>query len=89
VTVSTRSIAGALREIVGRDGVSDDPAALAHEAVDGVPPRWSIRAGTIEQVSAVLARVDESLAVVPRGSGSALGSAILRLAWTSSSTCAR
>ena len=50
--MSTRSIAGALREIVDHDGFSDDPATLARDAVDGAVPRWSIRAGTVEQVSA-------------------------------------
>lgn len=68
-----RAVAGALRDLVGRDGVRDDPAALAAAAVDGVTPRWVARVSAIEQVSAVLALAsEESLAVAPRGSGSAL-----------------
>ena len=51
----------------------DDPARLAGAAVDGVRPRWLIRVTATDQVSAVLALAsEESLAVVPRGSGSAL-----------------
>jgi glycolate oxidase FAD binding subunit len=62
-----------LAGIVGRDGVVDDPAGLAADAVDGLVPRWSIRPGTIAQASSILALAsEESLAVVPRGSGSAL-----------------
>jgi glycolate oxidase FAD binding subunit len=73
VTVSTRSIAEALAGIVGREAVVDDPARLAADAVDGMVPRWSIRANAVEQVSGVLALAsEESLGVVPRGSGSTL-----------------
>ena len=73
MTVSTRSIAGVLADIVGRERVVDDPARLAAAAVDGVTPRWVVRAGAVEQVAAVLALAsEESLAVIPRGSGSAL-----------------
>jgi glycolate oxidase FAD binding subunit len=73
VNVSTRSIAGVLADIVGRERVVDDPARLAAAAVDGVTPRWLIRAAAVEQVAAVLALAsEESLAVIPRGSGSAL-----------------
>ena len=73
MTVSTRSIAGVLAGIVGRDGVLDEATRLAADAVDGVVPRWSIRASAVEQVAAVLAlAAEEGLAVVPRGSGSAL-----------------
>ena len=71
--MSARSIAGALAKIVGADQVADDPARLAGAAVDGVTPRWVVHATATEQVSAVLALAsEESLAVVPRGSGSAL-----------------
>ena len=71
--MSARSIAEALGKIVGRDRVVDDPARLAGAAVDGVIPRWVVHATATEQVSAVLALAsEESLAVVPRGSGSAL-----------------
>jgi glycolate oxidase FAD binding subunit len=73
MAVTTRSLAAALAGIVGRDGVTDEPTRLATLAVDGVVPRWSIRPSRIEHVSAVLAlAAEESLAVVPRGSGSAL-----------------
>ena len=73
--MSTRAIADALAKIVGGDRVASDPRRLAAAAVDGVIPRWSIRVSAIEQVSAVLALAwEESLAVVPRGSGSALES---------------
>jgi glycolate oxidase FAD binding subunit len=73
--VSPRAIAEALAKIVGGDNLVSDPIGLAAAAVDGITPRWVVRASTIEGVSAVLAlAVDESLAVVPRGSGSALES---------------
>ncbi|HEY3186762.1 MAG TPA: FAD-binding oxidoreductase, partial [Solirubrobacteraceae bacterium] len=73
MTVSTRSIADALAGLVGRDAVVDDPTRLAADAVDGVVPRWTVRATAVEQVAGVLAVAsEESLAVVPRGSGSAL-----------------
>jgi glycolate oxidase FAD binding subunit len=73
--MSVRSIAEALAKIAGRDHVTDNPARLAASAIDGVTPRWLVRATAIEQVSAVLALAfEESLAVVPRGSGSALES---------------
>ncbi len=74
MAVTARSLAGALAAIVGPDRVIDDPTRLAADAVDGVLPRWSARPGDVEQVSAVLAlAAEESLAVVPRGSGSTLG----------------
>jgi glycolate oxidase FAD binding subunit len=74
MAVTTRSIAAGLVSIGGRDGVIEDPTWLAAHAVDGVVPRWSIRVGNVEQVAAVLAlAAEDSLAVVPRGSGSALG----------------
>jgi len=50
--------------------VIDEATRLAAEAVDGVVPRWSIRASAVEQVAAVVALAsEEGLAVVPRGSG--------------------
>lgn len=71
--MSARSIGEALVGIVGRDRVMDDPARLVASAVDGVVPRWVVHASVIEHVSAVLALAsEEALAVVPRGSGSAL-----------------
>jgi glycolate oxidase FAD binding subunit len=73
--VSARAIGDALAKIVGNDHIASDPTRLAAAAVDGVTPRWLIRVSAIEQVSAVLALAsEESLAVVPRGSGSALES---------------
>jgi glycolate oxidase FAD binding subunit len=71
--VSVRSIAEALAKIAGSDRVVSDPTRLAAASVDGITPRWLVRVSTVEQVSAVLALAsEESLAVVPRGSGGAL-----------------
>jgi glycolate dehydrogenase FAD-binding subunit len=71
--VSARSIADALAKIAGSAHVASDPTRLAAAAVDGITPRWLIRVSAIEQVAAVLALAwEESLAVVPRGGGSAL-----------------
>ena len=73
--MSSRAIGDALAKIVGNDHIASDPTRLAAAAVDGITPRWSVRVSAIEQVSAVLALAsEESLAVVPRGSGSALES---------------
>lgn len=70
--MSTRSIGEALAALVGPDRLREgksDPGA----AVDGCAPRWVVRPGTLEQVSGALALAsDAGLAVVPRGSGSAL-----------------
>jgi glycolate oxidase FAD binding subunit len=71
--VSARSIDGALAKIAGGEHVVTDGAPLAAAAIDGITPRWLVRVSDVEQVSAVLAlAAEESLAVVPRGSGSAL-----------------
>lgn len=71
--MSTHAIADVLSDAVGRDRVLDDPTHLVAAAVDGVVPRWVVRVRTTEQVSVVLALAsEESLAVVPRGSGSTL-----------------
>jgi len=71
--VSARSIAEALAKIAGREHVACESADLAAAAIDGIAPRWLVRVAAVEQVSAVLALAsEESLAVVPRGSGSAL-----------------
>ena len=73
--MSPRAIAEALAKIVGGDRVAGDPRHLAAAAIDGITPRWLIRVSSIEHVSAVLALAsEESLAVVPRGSGSAFES---------------
>jgi glycolate oxidase FAD binding subunit len=72
--VSARGITEALEKIAGSDHVIDDGPRLAAEAVDGTIPRWVVRLSGVEQVAAVLALAsEESLAVTPRGSGSALG----------------
>jgi glycolate oxidase FAD binding subunit len=64
---------GALTALLGRQRLSDDPQARAAAAVDGVRPRWVVRPVAVEQVAGVLALAhQEGLAVVPRGSGSAL-----------------
>jgi glycolate oxidase FAD binding subunit len=71
--VSARAITEALAEAAGPGHVVTDSARLAAAAVDGMAPRWLVSVSAVEQVSAVLALAwEESLAVVPRGSGSAL-----------------
>jgi glycolate oxidase FAD binding subunit len=71
--VSAPAIASALGAIVGRDRVRDDPGALAAAAIDGMPPRWLVSPRSLGEVSGVLALAwEEGLAVIPRGSGSAL-----------------
>lgn len=73
MSVSTRSVASALAERVGSARVSADPGRLAAAAIDGRTPRWIVNPESAEQVAGVLALAhDEALAVVPRGSGSAL-----------------
>ena len=73
MSVTTRSLAGALATVVGTESVRDDGPTLARAAVDGVTPRWLVTPTTVEQVAQVvsLARAEE-LAVVPRGGGSTL-----------------
>ncbi|HSE92415.1 MAG TPA: FAD-binding oxidoreductase [Methylomirabilota bacterium] len=71
--MTERLIGAALVRIAGRPGVIDDAAALAAAAVDGRTPRWVVTPRSVEQVAAVLALArEEGLAVLPRGSGSAL-----------------
>jgi glycolate oxidase FAD binding subunit len=66
-------VEGALVALLGRQRLSDDPQVLAAAAVDGIRPRWVVRPGAVEHVAGVLALAhEEELAVVPRGSGSAL-----------------
>jgi glycolate dehydrogenase FAD-binding subunit len=73
MAVAARSIGEALVSIAGRQGVRDDADALAAAAVDGLRPSWVVRPGSIDQLSRVLALAhDAGLAVIPRGSGSAL-----------------
>lgn len=67
--VSARSLGGALAETVGTGRVREADGLT----VDGCPVRWVVAPATVEQVAAVLALArDAGLAVVPRGSGSAL-----------------
>jgi len=74
VAVSSPALRDALAGIVGGANVVSDPGALAALAVDGVPPRWAARPGSVDEVSRLLALASaERLGVVPRGSGSSLG----------------
>jgi glycolate dehydrogenase FAD-binding subunit len=70
VSVTTRSLSGALAAVVGADAFHDDAATLGRAAVDGLIPRWLVSPATPDQLAQVvaLARAEE-LAVVPRGSG--------------------
>jgi len=73
MAVAGRSVGEALVSIAGPEGVRDDGTALAAAAIDGICPSWVVRPGSIEQLSRVLALAhDAGLAVIPRGSGSAL-----------------
>ncbi|HKZ08663.1 MAG TPA: FAD-binding oxidoreductase [Methylomirabilota bacterium] len=68
------AITRALEAIAGPGRVCAEASALAGAAVDGVIPRWIVRAAAVEQVARVLALASsESLAVAPRGAGSSLG----------------
>src|SRR5439155_27326923 len=71
--VAARSIGDALVTIAGRNRVRDDPGSLDAAIVDGLRPRWVVRPVSIDEVSRVIALAhDAGLAVVPRGTGSAL-----------------
>lgn len=73
MAVSIRTVGAALRDLVGADRVTDVPGECEAAAVDGLRPRWVVRAATVEHVADVLTLAwDERLAVVPRGGGSAL-----------------
>lgn len=72
--VTARALGDALAAVVGRGRLADHEAARAAAAVDGRVPRWVVRPAAAEQVAGVLALAhDAGLAVIPRGSGSALG----------------
>jgi glycolate oxidase FAD binding subunit len=74
VSVTARSLGGALAAIVGTDGVSDDATTCAAAAIDGRPPRWLARPRSVEDLARLVALAhDEKLAVIPRGAGTALG----------------
>ncbi|MGH7279255.1 MAG: FAD-binding oxidoreductase, partial [Candidatus Rokuibacteriota bacterium] len=72
MSVSTRSVADALRAIVGAEGLA--PGSQGTDAaIDGWVPQWVARPARVEQVGALLTLAsEEKLAVVPRGSGAAL-----------------
>jgi glycolate oxidase FAD binding subunit len=73
VSVTTRALGDALRARLGPDGATDDPAVRAAASVDGCQPSWVARPRSLEEAARVLALAhDEGLAVLPRGSGSAL-----------------
>jgi glycolate oxidase FAD binding subunit len=73
MSVTARSLGASLVAIAGRERVLEDDGARQRFAVDGRAPRWVVRPASLEQAARVLALAhDEGLAVVPRGSGSAL-----------------
>jgi len=73
MSVAARSLGEAFASIAGRDRVLEDPQSLAAAAIDGLAPKWIVRPTSIDQIASVLALAAEArLAVVPRGSGSAL-----------------
>jgi glycolate oxidase FAD binding subunit len=73
MSVASRSVGEALVAIAGRDRVQDEAGALAASTIDGVLPRWVVRPASVDQLSRMLALAcDARLAVIPRGSGSAL-----------------
>jgi glycolate oxidase FAD binding subunit len=74
VSVTARALGEALAAIVGPEHASESSAARASAAVDGRQPQWVVRPRTLEETARVVALAhDERLAIVPRGSGSALG----------------
>jgi glycolate oxidase FAD binding subunit len=82
VSVTARSLSGALAALLGVEGLREDAASVASAAVDGVAPRWVAAPATLEQLAQVIALArEEGLAVVPRGSGAALeqGGPIVRV----------
>ena len=73
MTVSSPALEGALADAVGREHLLSGAALLARYAVDGLVPRWVVRANSLEGVSRLLRLArGEGLAVAPRGSGSSL-----------------
>ena len=74
MAVSAPALREALVDVVGREHVLADGRQLEAAAVDGVVPRWVVRARTENDVSRLLALATaERLAVAPRGSGSSQG----------------
>jgi glycolate dehydrogenase FAD-binding subunit len=73
VGVTAEALAGALAAIT-RGRVRSDGPALDAAAIDGRVPRWLVTPASVDELAQVIALAHaERLAVVPRGSGSALG----------------
>jgi glycolate oxidase FAD binding subunit len=73
VAVSAPALGDAIAAIVGGEHLTTAPSQLAAAAVEGVPPRWLARPGSLDEVGRVMSLASvEGLAVAPRGSGSAL-----------------
>ena len=73
MAVASGSLGEALVTIAGRERVRDDEGSLAAASVDGLRPRWVVRPDSLEALSRVVALArDGGLALVPRGSASAL-----------------
>ena len=73
MAVSAPALGDAIAAIVGGEHLTTAPSQLAAAAVEGVTPRWLARPGSLDEVSRVMVLAfAEGLAVVPRGSGSAL-----------------
>jgi glycolate oxidase FAD binding subunit len=73
VAVSAPALGEAIAAIVGGEHLTLAPSQLAAAAVNGVPPRWLARPGSLDEVARVMSLASaEGLAVAPRGSGSAL-----------------
>ena len=53
MSVTARALGDALRARLGPDGATDDPAARAAAAVDGVQPSWVARPRSVEFRSAL------------------------------------
>lgn len=63
-----------LKEMVGEDHVIRDPDQLKPFAIDGKKPKAMVSAGTIGEISKIVAYANEhSLAVVPMGGGTKMG----------------
>jgi len=71
--VPAPAVAAALAAIVGREQIAASAAELSAAAVDGATPRWRVRPCSVDEVSRIVKlAASEGLAVMPRGSGSAL-----------------
>ncbi|PYM14403.1 MAG: FAD-binding oxidoreductase [Candidatus Rokuibacteriota bacterium] len=73
MAVSVRSLEKAFASLVGRERVVDDPVKLGGATIDGCVPRFIVRPAAVDELSGIVALAcEERLAVIPRGSGSAL-----------------